>query len=107
MMMVSNVAADSAQADLFIDLDTYGCMAHDISRIEELFFRGYESTVKVLDENGYQRVMPKENIHFPKKHKKKAATNPEEMFRATLEKGLSAIRAFGKGNARKATSPQT
>ena len=107
MMMVSNVAADSAQADLFIDLDTYGCMAHDISRIEELFFRGYESTVKVLDENGYQRVMPKENIHFPKKHKKKAATNPEEMFRATLEKGLSAIRAFGKGSARKATSPQT
>lgn len=107
MMMVSNVAADSAQADLFIELDTYGCMAHDISRIEELFFRGYESTVKALEENGYQRVMPKENIHFPKKRKKKAAVNPEEMFRNTLEKGLSAIRAFGKGNARKATSPQT
>jgi NTE family protein len=107
MMMVSNVAADSAQADLFIDLDTYGCMAHDLSRIEELFFRGYESTVKALEENGYQRVMSKENIHFPKKRKKKAAVNPEEMFRNTLEKGLSAIRAFGKGNARKATSPQT
>ena len=51
--------------------------------------------------------MPKENIHFPKKRKKKAAANPEEIFRNTLEKGLSAIRAFGKGNARKATSPQT
>jgi hypothetical protein len=94
--MVSNVAADSAQADLFIDLDTYGCMAHDISRIEELFFRGYESTVKVLEENGYQRIMPKENIHFSKKRKKKAAANPEEIFRNTLEKGLSAIRALKK-----------
>ena len=71
MMMVSNVAADSAQADLFIDLDTYGCMAHDLSRIEELFFRGYDSTVKALEENGYQRVMPKEVIHFPKKKRKK------------------------------------
>lgn len=77
MMMVSNVAADSAQSDLFIDLDTYGCMAHDLSRIEELFFRGYESTVKVLEANGYQRVMPKENIEFPKKKRKKnRANNP-------------------------------
>jgi len=101
MMMVSNVAADAAQADLFIDLDTYGCMAHDLSRIEELFFRGYESTVKALEENGYQRVMPKEDIRFPKKRKKNAANNPEEIFRNTLEKGLSAIRALGKGNTAK------
>ena len=71
MMMVSNVAADSAQADLFINLDTNGCMAHDISKIEELFFRGYESTVKALEENGYQRVLPKENIEFPKKKHRK------------------------------------
>ena len=105
MMMVSNVTADAAQADLFVELDTYGCMAHDLSRIEELFFRGYESTVKALEENGYQRVMPKEKIHFPKKRKKIAAANPEEMFRNTLEKGLSAIRGLGKRNVRKSTSP--
>lgn len=71
MMMVSNVAADSAQADLFINLDTNGCMAHDISKIEELFFRGYESTVKALEENGYQRVLPKEVIEFPQKKRKR------------------------------------
>jgi NTE family protein len=105
MMMVSNVTADAAQADLFVELDTYGCMAHDLSRIEELFFRGYESTVKALEENGYQRVMPKENIRFPKKRKKNAANNPEEIFRNTLEKGLTAIRGLGKRSSRKTTLP--
>ena len=97
MMMVSNVAADSEQADLFIELDTYGCMAHDISKIEELFFRGYESTVKALEENGYQRILPKENIEFPKKKRKKDnAGKSEEGFHNTLEKGLAAIKAIGK-----------
>jgi NTE family protein len=105
MMMVSNVTADADQADLFVELDTYGCMAHDLSRIEELFFRGYESTVKALEENGYQRVMPKENIHFPKKRKKNAANNPEEIFRNTLEKGLTAIRGLGKRSSRKTILP--
>ena len=95
MMMVSNVAADAAQADLFVELDTCGCMAHDISKIEELFFRGYESTVKVLEENGCQRVMPKETIEFPKKKgKKNIVSNPEEVFRNTIEKGMSAINAI-------------
>ena len=94
MMMVSNVATDAAQADLFIELDTCGCMAHDLSKIEELFSRGYESTVKVLEENGYQRVMPKESINFPKKKRKKNNVNPEEMLRNTIEKGLSAIKAI-------------
>lgn len=97
MMMVSNVAADSAQADLFINLDTNGCMAHDISKIEELFFRGYESTVKALEENGYQRVLPKEVIEFPKKKRKKDnAGKSEEGFHNTLEKGLAAIKAIEK-----------
>ena len=43
MMMVSNVSSDSAQADMFIELDTYGCTAYDMSRIEELIFK---NTVK-------------------------------------------------------------
>lgn len=67
MMMVSNTAPDIEQADLFIELDTYGCTAVDMAKIEDLFFRGYDSAVKVLEENGYQRVLPKEKIVFPKK----------------------------------------
>ena len=67
MMMVSNIVADTAQADLFIELDTYGCTAYDMSKIEGLFFRGYDSAVKVLEENGYHRLLPKEAISFPKK----------------------------------------
>ena len=102
MMMTSNVAVDTAQADLFIELDTYGCMAYDMSKIEELFFRGYESTEKVLEENGYQRVMPKEDISFPKKRRMKdSIKNPEIMFRNTIEKGMTAIKAIGKGGTKK------
>jgi len=102
MMMVSNVAFDAAQADLFVELDTYGCMAHDISKIEELFSRGYASTVKVLEENGYQRVMPKEVASFPKKrHKKNTMNNPEDVLRNTLGKGLSAIKAIRDKNNQK------
>ena len=100
MMMVSNVAVDLAQADLFIELDTYGCMEYDMSKIEELFFRGYESTVKALDENGYHRVMPQEAISFPKKKRMKGGLKtPEEVFRNSIDKGLTAIKAI-KGNTK-------
>ena len=102
MMMTSNVAADTAQADLFIELDTYGCLAYDMSKIEDLFFRGYESTVKVLEENGYQPVMPKEAISFPKKRRiKDSIKSPEIMFRNTIEKGMTAIKAISKGGTKK------
>ena len=70
MMFVSNTVADSRQADLFVELDTEGCTAYDMSRLEDLFFRGYASTVKALEEAGYARVLPKEEIVFPKRAKK-------------------------------------
>lgn len=73
MMMVSNTAPDIEQADIFIELDTYGCTAVEMAKIVDLFFRGYESTVKVLEEKGYQRVLPKEKIVFSKK---KSVWNP-------------------------------
>ena len=69
MMFLSNTIADAREADIFIDLDTEGCTPYDMSRIEDLFFRGYASTVKVLEDNGYARVLPKEDISFPKKKK--------------------------------------
>ena len=69
MMMVSNIAADMELADIYIELDTYGCTAYDMSKIGELFFRGYDSAVKVLEENGYHRILPKEKIVFSKKKK--------------------------------------
>ena len=102
MMMTSNVAVDTAQADLFIELDTYGCLAYEMSKVEELFFRGYESTVKFLEANGYQRVMPKEAINFPKKKRKKdGLKTPEEMFHHTIEKGMTAIKSIRKGGTKK------
>ena len=95
MMMVSNVSSDTAQADMFIELDTYGCTAYDMSRIEELFFRGYESAVKVLEENGYSRVLPKEKIVFPKKKRlSEEVENYELIFKNTVKNRVAAIRAI-------------
>ena len=65
MMFMSNTMADSRLADIFIDLDTEGCTAYDMSKLEELFFRGYASTVKALEAAGYQRQLPQETIEFP------------------------------------------
>ena len=83
MMMVSNITADAEQADLYIELDTYGCTAVEMDKIEDLFFRGYDSTVQVLEENGYQRVLPKEKIVFPKK----------DTIHDTFEKGVLALKS--------------
>ena len=97
MMMVANNTIDAAQADLLIELDTYGCTAYDMSKLEELFFRGYDSTVKVLEENGYQRVLPKENIEFPKKKRlADEMENYEAMVKSTVEKGLTALKSIKK-----------
>lgn len=97
MMMVSNIAADTAQADLLIELDTCGCTAYDMSKIEELFFRGYDSAVKALEANGYQRIMPKEAIAFPKKKRQKEnSKTPEDVFKNTISKGLTVIKSIRK-----------
>ena len=68
MMFLSNTLADARQADIFVDLDTEGCTAYDMSKLEDLFFRGYDSTVGVLEANGYERKLLREDIHFPQKH---------------------------------------
>ena len=97
MMMVSNNTADKEQADLVVDLDTTGCTAYDISKIEDLFYRGYESTVKVLEDNGYKRVLPEEDIVFPKKKTQlDELKNYEVVFKNTVEKGLAALKSLGK-----------
>ena len=97
MMMVSNITADTEQADLFIELDTYGCTAYDMSKIEELFFRGYDSTVKVLEANGYRRAMPKEKIVFPtRKRQMGEGKSHEEIFRSMVEKSALALKAIKK-----------
>ncbi|MBR5042816.1 MAG: patatin-like phospholipase family protein [Bacteroidales bacterium] len=97
MMMVSNIAIDTELADLFIELDTYGCTSYDISRIEELFFRGYESAVKVLDENGYKRELPKEEIVFPKKKRLvEEVENYEFVIRNTIKNGVAVFKTIKK-----------
>jgi hypothetical protein len=73
-----------------------------MSKIEELFFRGYESTVKVLEENGYQRVIQKYAISFSKKKlKRDDIKSPEMTFHNTILKGMAAIKSISKGSTKK------
>lgn len=67
MMFVSNTVADARNADIYVDLDTKGCNAYDMSKLEKLFYRGYDSTIKVLEENGFVRQLPKEEITFERR----------------------------------------
>ena len=64
MMFVSNTIADSRLADLTIDLDTVGSSVYDMTKLKELFFRGYESAVKALEAAGYERKFPREEIRL-------------------------------------------
>ena len=66
MMFMSNTLADSRLADLYIDLDTSGANAYDMSKLVELFHKGYNSTVAALQADGYSRVLPPETIKFGK-----------------------------------------
>ena len=93
MMMVSNTAPDSDMADLSIELDTCGVVAYDKSKIEDLFFRGYDSAVKALEENGYERVLPKEEIVFRKKKLlADEVENYEKNFKEMVKKGVAALK---------------
>ena len=62
MMFVSNSVADSRLADLTIDLDTAGSSVYDMTKLKELFFRGYDSAVKALEAAGYERQFPREDV---------------------------------------------
>ena len=60
---------DAARADILIDMDTSSYSAYDLKNIETLFFIGYNTAVKVLEENGYRRVMPQQKLEIMRKEK--------------------------------------
>ena len=43
--------------------------AYDLSNIESLFYIGYNTAVRVLEENGYKRLMPQQKLAFQRKEK--------------------------------------
>lgn len=49
LSIVSNALAEIPLADVYAELDTQGASIYDLSKVPDLFTRGYQSMVKVLD----------------------------------------------------------
>ena len=77
LMFISNTLEDAAMSDLFIELNTTGYSSFDLSNIEELFNIGYNTTVKKLEEDGYERIKPQEQLEFYHHEKKSAQLQKE------------------------------
>lgn len=71
MILASNELADMRLSDLDVKLDTSGCNAYDLSKLEILFKRGYRQTCEMLEEQGYRRVLEPETIVFKQKEEDK------------------------------------
>ncbi len=84
MMFMSNIIDSSKLADTYIELDTSGCGVYDISRISELFFRGYRDACAALEADGYVRIMPPEEIDLPTKDEMVTARKKEILSKARL-----------------------
>ncbi|MBO4765079.1 MAG: patatin-like phospholipase family protein [Bacteroidales bacterium] len=69
LMFLSNTMEDAARADILIDMATSSYSAYDLSNIESLFYIGYNTAVRVLEENGYKRLMPQQKLAFQRKEK--------------------------------------
>lgn len=72
MIMASNELADMRLSDLDVKLDTNGCNAYDLGKLEILFKRGYRQTCEMLEEHGAKRVLPPEEIVFHRKEDKQS-----------------------------------
>lgn len=69
LMFLSNAMEDASKADIVMDIDTSSYSAYDLSNIETLFYKGYDTAVKVLEANEYKRVMPRQELTFLHKEK--------------------------------------
>ncbi len=86
MMFMSNILADSKLADTYIELDTSGCGVYDIACITELFFRGYRDACAALEADGYERVLPAEEIDLPSKEELINAKKKELLSRGRFRR---------------------
>lgn len=88
MIMASNELADMRLSDVDVKLDTSGCNAYDLSKMELLFKRAYRQTCEMLESQGYSRVFAPEQIIFKQKDE-----NKTEQFRALnpLKEALAKI----------------
>lgn len=70
LMFLSNTMSHAEQADIFINIDTSEYSAYDLSKVETLFYIGYDTAVKVLEEKGFKRQMPQQQLEFLRKEEK-------------------------------------
>lgn len=64
LMFISNTLDDARMCDIHIDVNTEEFSSYDLSNIELLFERGYQTAVTALESRGYVRQLPVEEILF-------------------------------------------
>jgi hypothetical protein len=63
-----------------------------MSKLEELFFRGYQNTINTLETNGYTRLHEPEKIVFKKSNKSKSAKmKRDHSVRDTIKERVGTI----------------
>jgi len=77
LMFLSNTPPHAEQADIVINIDTSEYSAYDLSKVETLFHIGYDTAVKVLEEKGFKRKMPQQQLEFL--HREEKPGKIEEM----------------------------
>lgn len=88
MMFMANIIEDARLADTYIDLDTGNFSVYDISNVVKLFHLGYETTCKVLEQNGYTRMMEQREVAFRPVSAGNRALSPFDQYRRSIQKAL-------------------
>lgn len=100
MMMKSNTLEEAKMSDIFIELDTSPYSPYDLGNIEKLFHLGYEETVRILQERGYERQMPPQPIKFD--HRPAESSLREKLEKTALYAKLNRLLEMQEAKIKKA-----
>jgi len=106
LMFRSNAMLDAEIADLFINIDTSAYSVYDLSKVENLFHIGYDTTIEVLEKAGYRRQTEAQQLVFERKVRKKSKLDDlkvraQELKRKSEELELAAKDLIMKHNESK------
>lgn len=83
IMLTSNELADARLSDMDVELDTTGANAYDLTKMEMLFFRGYEQTAEMLRQKGWTKVEEPESVVF---HTQESGLKIHRAFKEAIQR---------------------